>query len=323
MKAVIIALCISFTVSGAASALNFHEDFSSPAGATQGPGDPGRFVFSAGKLTARYDSLADPVRLYMPLGGTLTDGDSFEFGANVRILSAGFEASYFGNFQIAFGLVNETGDAKNKTGLNRATPFGESADVYNNIEVDYFPNAFYGFGPNFGVSAFGPAANAGDDAFWNFQSPEYEAFQIGDQSGESDLPRDVLLNIYASYDAGGGLLTYGARQWTGAAWSPLVIYVDPTTHDAFTEITFDPFLYRSDWNPGITGFSVNAFAISLYKDPFDDGELADDMQSLRANVEFDEVYCGAPGGPQPVPEPASIMMLLGGYALFVRLLRKK
>jgi hypothetical protein len=325
MKSFIIAVFAALLMtSGAAYALNFDENFSAPAAIhIQGPGDLGRFVFAPGKMTAEYDSLADPVRGYMPLGATLTQADSFEFGGIVKILSADFQASFFGNFQIAFGLVNEEGDAKNQTGLKRSVPYGESADVYNNLEIDYFPNAFYGFGPNFGVSMFGPAANAGEDAFVNFQSPEYDKFQLGDQSGESDLPKDVRLNIYGRYDAGTKLMTYGVKEWTGSAWLPLVLYVDPTTQTQYTEVTFDPFLYRSDWNQGINGFNVDSFAVSLYKDPFDDGQLYDGLQSLKANVEFYDIYCRTAGEAPVVPEPASIVLVLCGLGALAAGLRGK
>lgn len=327
MKTIIIAVCIVCMTSGVARALNFSEDFSNPVVAAarfsyDGPGDTSRFAFAAGKMTAGYDSLADPVRGYIPLGETLTEADSFKFGAVVTILSENFEASYFGNFQISFGLVNVGGNALNKTGLARSVPYGEAADIYNNLEINYFPNEFYGFGPNYGPTLFGPAANGGDDAFLNFQSPTAGQFQLMDQENEEDIPKDVLLDMYAEFDADTGLMTYWCKRWTGSEWVGLVLYEDPDTNVTYTEVTFDPFLYRSDWNPGINGFNVDAFGISLYRDPFDDDALSDGLQSLLADVEFHEIYCLDDAG--QIPEPATIVAaLLGGLALATRVRRKK
>jgi hypothetical protein len=127
-----------------------------------GPAFPGDVP---GSLSAVYDAGRSAGWFGWSLPRSFDAGDTFSAAAAFVIRSEGFSAEPDGFFQISWGLWNSAA-----TGLDRTGSFQDfTADTYELIEFDYYPNVspFFG-GPFLAPAVFGAEVNG--DAFANFTS---------------------------------------------------------------------------------------------------------------------------------------------------------
>jgi hypothetical protein len=283
------------------------EDFSSDpiaAGRAVVSGSAARFSFSQASesLTAHYDTALTTARLSWPLGRTLGPSQDFRVDASFRIQSAGFLADPNEFAQVAFGLVNTA-----STGPDRVSG-SPDADAYHLVAVDYFPN----ISPQFGGPTLTPTIIQSDNGsgFFNRVVFPSGSESLLDDAGESDLPRDVPLVASLTYEAASRLVTL---RLTGPG-GPLPINLGGGSVGQFGGPDGDPATIQV-MAPPTVAFSVDAFALTLWNDPFG-GETS----SVRADLTFDSfaVYDSL-----VVPEPAGLWLALSGVGVWLVIARRK
>jgi hypothetical protein len=243
----------------------------------QGPDAPNansRFTYSSGDgtLTAHYDSTSPTIKLLFPLGGHVTQSQSFTMTATFKIPSVGFiSPPDFGAQVPSFGLVNSatTGDLRATTGHFDLNTFqfteitqGTAHDLFT---FDYYPTQDITFGGNSLNLTTVQSAQAGE----TFNSRIKFGF------ANTTLPLDQFITASITYDA--------------------------ATHEG-----------KLDWGGGmITSnlagalFDVDAFAIILWSDPnLAPPAPADPSGSpVGGSIIFDSFSVVL------VPEPASLAIL--------------
>lgn len=211
-------------------------------------GDP------AGSLVVYYDSARPTTRFSAPLGISVTDEDTFSFGAIMAIQRDGYFPSPFGFMEIAFGLTNSETTREDRTGSLEDF----AADTFDMVEFDYFPNATFFGGPFVTIAVFG-AAPVNNDAFGNFVFT----------SGEFFLPLDTPLFIQVDYNGVTTAATVSISEISGdGSLTELVTGISPL-------------------NIFNTGFSVDTISISAYKDGWNGPFLP---ISLVATVIYDKLF---------------------------------
>lgn len=256
-------------------------------------GDSSRFVTSGGALTASYNTDLPTAQLFLPLGQTFTQDDSFIVRTQLTIASSGFSASSTDSGQINFGLGNTA-----TTGPNRFS------DSYDQVGVDFFPNITGFGGPDLGpIVQESPQIGAGYF--------ELSAFPFGPESSLADeVPINVfdqLLTFELAYDAEDRVLTLSVANTGG----PIVINgvgVDADS-DATTiqnDIEANTLLFDA---VAFEVFEVDAFTLGLFQlFPF-----AGTDTIVVADVTFQSIEVF-----EVVPEPGSIALLLGSAVLVLR-----
>lgn len=260
-------------------------------------GDASRFTYDgvADTLTAAYDTALPTAKLAWQLPTTLDQNTGFRFDVdftlfNVSAISTGFA-------QVAFGLIHSTTTGNDRVG-------GTTADGYDVVTVDYFPN----ISDIFGGPTLTPTAIETDDGASGFlqtfddpntpnvneSSPGSIIFPFGqetDMTDEGSLPEGTPLHASLTYDEAMRLLTLriDGEDINSVGDSGISGGHDGDIH------TIQSFL------PAEAEFSVDSFAITLWEDTFG----ASGVSTVQADVRFDsfEVFV-------KVPEPASAMILL-------------
>jgi hypothetical protein len=217
------------------------------------------FQWSSGTLTVNYNSTQPTSRLSIPLGTTVTGSDTFSLNATFTIRSENYQADpngYMGILNVA--LVNSA-----TTGPDRTGDLSDFAvDVFDNVEVTYWPNVAFWGGPYVGPTVFG--ANTGsNDGFSNFAS------WFGLDAQEKTLPLDTPLEMTLVHDPE-----------AKTASLTIQIVAGGTILDAVP-------LDLSIISPT---FTVDSFAISMYND----GWTVPSPASAVATVDFASIAVTVP-----------------------------
>lgn len=160
-----------------------------PAGRlTWQPDDPAFPGDVPGSLTALYDSSLPTLLFGLALQDTLDESRTFTAGAVLVIEPEGFVADPSGFAQISWGLWNSIA-----TGLDRTGTLETTADCYELVEFDWFPNQTAFGGPFISPAVFGVADPPGGDAFGNFST----LFDL-----EATLPLGVPLLVVIEHRPG-------------------------------------------------------------------------------------------------------------------------
>jgi len=241
-----------------------------------------RFTYDGGTgtLTAHYATTSPTIKLLFPLGGHLTQNDTFKVTTTFAILSNGFASPLdFGGQVPSFGLVNSstTGNLRATTGHYDSTTseFNEitQGTAYDFVGMEYFPTQDKTFGgDSIDLTAI-QSAQAGQP----FNSRFKFAFT------NEPLPLDQFISAVLIYNA--------------------------TTHQA-----------SLDWGTGsITAnmagavFDVDSFAITLWSDPnlapTDGGDPSG--SPVAGNVMFDSFSVVT------LPEPGSLALLGCGVLMLI------
>ncbi|MEM7245312.1 MAG: hypothetical protein AAF533_08205 [Acidobacteriota bacterium] len=178
-----------------------------------GPGDPAQISWDAEAeaLRVQLDSGEPSVRASWALPGTLDGNDDFRFGVVMTLEELIASPADF--FQVAVALLNGTTTGLNRTGT--APIFGD-ADVFDMVEITYFPNVTAFGGPSLSPSIFGSEL-PGSDAFGNFAGVFGSASDLGDNQPPliDALPTCVPLELVVEHSAGSGLLLTSVRRLDG------------------------------------------------------------------------------------------------------------
>ncbi len=209
-----------------------------------------------GALIASYDSTQATSRAVLPLERSYTEADDFLFGAVLTVRGEGFEPDPFGFHPITFSLINDA-----TTGFDRTGDLLDfRADAFDALEFAWFPQVSPLFGgPFLAPGAFGSAV--GDDAFANFAFASVP-FDLG-----TDVPRLVTVE----HDASARILTVTVHDLSERG-EPVPIPGGSVEVDL----------------SGLTGFDVNALAVTAYEDGFN--VFSSSGRSLRADVEYHRLF---------------------------------
>jgi hypothetical protein len=211
-----------------------------------------------GSLAVTYDSLEATSRFFRLLPDPLTEEDDFVFGGILTIRPDGYAPDPFGFHPIALSLFNTTTTGDDRTG--DLTDF--TADTFDTLELAYFPNVspFFG-GPFLSPTAFGEPVSG--DAFANLAFGSVEIPLLPGVTYlvelEHSAERRALSARISVISAGGRAVPLG----DGAVTADL---------------------------SGLTGFTVDALAVSMYHDGFN--VFAQSGRSLLATVDYDLVFFG-------------------------------
>ena len=214
-------------------ALSLAEDFATDPIGSRATSDPGHASYANGALTVGYDLAAPVARTSWPLGGTLTDADSFSYSVEFSIRALEFTTSNFG--QLSFGLINAatTGD------MRTSVP----SDAWDLLMVDYFPNGDF---TTFSPVVIGSQRDGQTNAFDNLGFPSGSASLINEFDEVGQLPLNTPLNATLDYEANSRTLTLRLAGLAINAWGP-----DPDGDDSTIEYVI----------PEGIDFAVDRFAI--------------------------------------------------------------
>jgi len=250
-------------------------------------GDP------VGSLNVHLDSSLPTVRFQRSLGVTLTDTDNFMLRSRLSGSVSNAPGDQF--MQVAFGLVNS-----NTTGGDRV---GSSADftsdnVFDTVEVNYFPNVstVFGTGPALTPAVFG-AQKGSLDAFGNFASAFGSGSDLGDNTvGITELPEFVPLEFILDYD--------GALKSLSLTVSQVNLDGSLTPLNTELPVLQLPFLSYDEDHP----FVIDSLAIMAYHDGFTTVE----NPSLIVDLTFEVIEFTS-----PIPEPSSSALVCLGLLIVV------
>lgn len=263
-----LALTLASTVARAAGdgvSLRFH-DTRAEGWTLQGMADDRWEWSQGGGLDLASDSTKPSARLIAPLPFTL-DG-SQNFRVEMDLVLDELVASPDDFFQVSVGLVSATTTGLNRTGtsLPVAPFFVDDADVFDAVELAYFPNVTFFGGPFLQPTVFGRAA--GPSAFWNFAANFGPSSDLGDNTGDEarELPQRTPLRFVMEHDACTAKLTTRIFDVSGKAPREIATGIEPLDLNLVN---------------AIGTFSVDAFAVSAY---FDAADFDPSTPSLRARI---------------------------------------
>ncbi len=311
MKRIVHLLAaLAATTQLAGAAINIVENFDtnpfSPAGPWSFAGDASqtsRFVYdgmaapaytgdSIGELTVFLDSSQPTIRLERSLGATLTQATSFSLTARFSFAITSAPSDQF--MSISFGLVNQATTGFDRTGSNFDFM---SDDVFDSVEVSYFPNVSPFGGPNLTPTIFGGQVPDGD-AFANVAADFESTANLGDNTtGIKELPQGATLQFTLDYTAASRVFTLTTQRVEADGSLTLL-----DTENAPIDLDMPPGFSSYDT---ARPFSVDALSIMAYRDGF---TTASDP-SLIAELTFQQITLSS-----PVPEPASALLLALGFA---------
>lgn len=201
----------------------FHEDFSTPpasrwtyAGVTNSSGDPlAQFDAANQRLIAEwdqglhFDGSGDPwvisnSTFSAPLGRTLTDADTFRFGAKLRIAPGSipdtlefYQIANFGLYNLGPGAGADRAQSDNYSGNSSLV-----RDANNLMEFNYFiNNRSFGFNPFIQGTAVArmPMDEADSTAYYITGSGFDPFFHNTDMGADTYLPEDRDLFVEVTY----------------------------------------------------------------------------------------------------------------------------
>ncbi len=251
-----IAVACTYALSACVSASAFEDNFSTnPLEESSGwslVGSADAFEWTPGTLTVNYNSQSPSSRLITPLGATVTGADSFRLGATCTILSENYVPQPDRMSPIiSFALVNSL-----TTGTNRSGSITTAADVFDNVEMTYFPSTSIDYGgPYLSPTVFG--SDDGTHNVWANFAPW--------SSQEIELLPDTPLSFALDYSANSRTITWSVRE-VGSGY----IFQNGLV----------------DLSGMATLFEVDSFAISMYNDGW---SALPAPPSVVATVEFTEV----------------------------------
>ncbi|MCD6288323.1 MAG: hypothetical protein J7M12_04330 [Candidatus Hydrogenedentes bacterium] len=290
-----VVLAVAAGVAGTTNGYGFSDDFSSnPLGTgsqwvVTGPNTSALadgtsvpvFEWTPGTLTVNYNSTQPTSRLSVPIGATLTAADAFSVSAEFTIRGENYEADpngYMGILNVA--LINSA-----TTGLNRTGNLSDFAvDVFDNVEMTFWPNVAAWGGPYVAPSVFG-GDNGSHDGFANFSS------WFGTAAKEIALPLDTPLEMRLDYDADAKTVALTIRTVAGS------VLLDAAPLDV-------SFLAPP--------FSVDALAISMYNDGW---WMASSPPSAVATVDYSSISVSSGSMSQSEVEGTPAVSVLGLAAL--------
>jgi len=244
------------------------------------------FEWTAGTLTVNYNSQWPSVRLLTPLGTTVTGDDSFRMTATCTVRSDNFAVQYNQmSAMITFALVNSV-----TTGLDRSGSISSAADVFDNLEMTYFPNPSDYGGPFLSPTAFG--SDDGSHNLWANFAPY--------SSEEVTLTKNVPLEFVIVHNGNVKTILWSVREVGG----------DYIFQDGMVDLS------------GLsTSFEVDSFAISMYEDGWSDHP---DPPSVAATVDFTNVSFSLFESPaiQGTPATTAVGSVLAVVALAAAAARK-
>lgn len=277
---------VPLAASSEESAFRLHQDLVRQGFVVQGA-DDGRFEAARGKaLAVTLDSNAPASRLLAPLGFELDGTTSFTLEVELTIDALAGGPDDF--FQLAFGLASSATTGLNRTGTALPAPpwFVDDSDVWDSVEIAYFPNETFFGGPFLQPTVFGGATGS---PFANFAANFGPSADLGDNSGDAvrALPLGAPLRLELRHDACLQLLTTRVHVLEGGRARELVTGLEPVDLSAVN---------------ATSTFRVDSFAIHAYRD------LADfdpSTPSLEGRVRFHEARVVRHDGPvaRVVPEP--------------------
>ncbi|MFH0908630.1 MAG: hypothetical protein V1929_07700 [bacterium] len=213
-----------------------------------------------------FDGSGDPQvinnsRLTIPLGRTLTDEDSFRFGATLKI-TAGSIPNTLEFYQLAiFGLYNLAPDVIGADRLQSDNYSGNTTlvrDANNLIEFNYFiNNESYGFNPfvqGIAITRM-PTGEVDSTAYFVTGTGSDPFFHDTDMGAWNYLPTDSNLYVEVMY-FGRATNSYARRVFMG-------IYTDPTRTNLLTVNGVQMF-YWTKAVPADRTFDVDTFAFFNY-----------------------------------------------------------
>lgn len=184
----------------AAARFDFRRDPALQGFTIQGP-DDGRFAWTRGRgVTLRQDSRDEAARLVAPLPFVLDGSSSFEVSVDLVLVDLAASPADF--FQVAFGLISSETTGFYRTG--RALPvapfFVDDSDVFDSVELAYFPNVTAFGGPTLSPTVFGAELGS---AFSNFAANFGPSADLGDNSdgAVTELPIGRRLRVVMKHDA--------------------------------------------------------------------------------------------------------------------------
>lgn len=227
-----------------------------------------------GSLKVQLNSSLATSRLQLPLGFTL--GASTDFTVSAQFSLANVSALDNQAMQLAFGLVNTATTGGNRTGSPTS-----SANTFNTVEVDYFPNVspIYGYGATLTPAIFGAQKNTGN-IFANYATIFGSGSDLGDNTtGITALPQNTNLQAALTYAASTHAFTLQLSQ-IAPNGSLTTLVTEVPVLDLDNEPTYDP----------TRPFQVNALAIMAYQDGFH----TTSPPTLSADVTFQKLSVSLP-----------------------------
>ena len=213
-----------------------------------------------------FDGSGDPhviinSRLTMPLGRTLTDEDSFRFGATLKIATNTIPNT-LEFYQLAiFGLYNLAPDVIGADRLQSDNYSGNSTlvrDASDLIEFNYFVNnESFGFNPFVQGTAIArmPAGEVDSTAYYVTGAGSDPFFHDTDMGAGNYLPTESNLYVEVTY-FGRATNSYARRVLMG-------IYTDPTRTNLLTVNGVQMFYWTRPM-PANQAFDVDTFAFQNY-----------------------------------------------------------
>ena len=207
---------------------------------------------------------------------TLTDTASFTLSARFSFTVTGAPDDGFAQF--AFGLTNHLHTGSDRTGSPTT-----SANTYDAVEFDYFPN----LSPQFGGHTLAPivfgAAEPDGYLFGNFDYDQSDAAILSKHaSGITELPQSTTLEAHLNYDGSTKQLTLDMYQVVGT--SLVLLDTGSVPLNLASDPTYDPTL----------PFQVDTLSIMAYRDGW-----TGDPPSLVADVNYSSISLTV------VPEPST------------------
>lgn len=236
-----------------------------------------------GSLKVQFNSSLPTSRLQLPLGFML--GPSTDFTVSAQFSLANVSAPDNQAMQLAFGLVNTATTGGNRTGSPTS-----SANTFNTVEVDYFPNVspIYGNGATLTPAIFGAQKNTGN-IYANYATIFGSGSDLGDNAppGITALPQNTNLQLTLTYAAGTHAFTLQLSQIAPNGSLTTLVTGVPVL-DLDNEASYFP-----AWP-----FQVNALAIMAYQD----GYNTSSPPTLAADVTFQKLSVSLPAaGIQNLP----------------------
>lgn len=294
LVAIILTVCLlQSQMEPASAATLLIEDFAADpvvAGNAVVEGDASRFTYAPGALTAAYDTALSTAKYRWPLPAHVNESTDFTAIIDFSIASAGFFADPNGFAQLAFGLVNST-----TTGDDRAG--GTTADAFDIVTFDYFPNV----SPTFGGPSLAPTAILSDNGSGFFGRIKFLSGLEPGLDDEGPLPLDVSLIALIDYVAATRTITLSMSTAAG----PLDIN---SVGEGFAVGGLDGNIatIQNVLDPGDV-FDTDSFALTLWQDTFGGGSTtaAADLTFRFIHVEADVV----------VPEPTGLILTLSALMM--------